>query len=260
MVLGKNKRVGHPPYLTTYVDESRSPEGDRTFSLCGYCDYSEKWVPFALEWGRILDEPRALEYFRAAEAANLEGQFKGFTRDERDDKVKKLLGLICSYRPIAIVSGLRGKDYDDLLSKYPEASVPPDPYHFCMGNILSESCDIAQEVGASQVEFVFDQNKETEAETHLAFEYAKKQVFRFKTYFGDTITFASKKKQRPLQAADSLAYDFNKMFRLRIADSKAKLRRSLSVIAENCPMRGLEWTKEMLEQFFIKRTTTHAEM
>jgi hypothetical protein len=176
-------------YLTTYVDESRSPEGDRTFALCGYVDFSDKWVLFALDWAEILASPRSIEYFRASESANLEGQFRGFSTTERDEKVKKLLALICSYRPIAVLSGLRAKDYEELHDKYPDALVPPDPYHFCMGNILSECCDLAEEIGASQVSFVFDRNKETEAETHLAYEYAKRQVFRFQTYFSDRITF-----------------------------------------------------------------------
>jgi len=49
-------------------------------------------------------------------------------------------------------------------------------------------------------------------------------------------------------------YDFNKMFRLRIANPQAKLRRSLHAIVDVCPVRGMEWTKDMLEQFFVKRT------
>jgi hypothetical protein len=67
-------------------------------------------------------------------------------------------------------------------------------------------------------------NEETEAETHIAYEYAKKQVFRLQTYFSERITFGDKRKHKPLQAADSLTYDFNKMFRLRIANPQAKLR------------------------------------
>ena len=93
-----------------------------------------------------------------------------------------------------------------------------------------------------------------EATTHVAYKHAREQVFRFKTYLDEAITFADKRKQKPLQAADTLAYDFNKMFRLRIADPQAKLRKSLDLIQKHCPFRGIEWSKDWMERFFVKRT------
>lgn len=107
---------------------------------------------FALHWEQILSEPRRIEYFRSAEASNLQ-QFKGFSKDERDEKAKKLINLICAFEPIAIVSGVRGKDYDNLIAKQP----------------------------------------------------------------------------------------------------KARMRKSLGAIAQHCPLRGMEWTKEDMERFFVKR-------
>lgn len=85
-------------YLTAYIDESGSDLGEKTFVLAGYADLSQKWISFAMKWAKILEAPRSVEYFRSAEAANLQGQFKGFCVNERDAKVKRLIQQICEYR------------------------------------------------------------------------------------------------------------------------------------------------------------------
>jgi hypothetical protein len=76
-----------------------------------------------------------------------------------------------------------------------------------------------------------------------AFEYVLSQAPNLIGVF-DSLTFGDKKKYKPLQAADALAYDLNKDFTAHLNNPNAPTRKLLDAILQRVPRRGVYWPWE----------------
>src|SRR5262245_15297177 len=76
--------------IQAFVDDSGGKGHSRHFVMAGLVGHSEGWAVFADEWRRCLQESPAIATFKMQQAAALKGQFFGFSKEERDEKLRKL--------------------------------------------------------------------------------------------------------------------------------------------------------------------------
>lgn len=87
--------------LQVVIDDSG--RGHESHLVLGGCILTvEEWLSFAEQWKKILDEPPAISYFKMREANARQGQFKGFSVQERDAKMWRFISTILLYRPHGI--------------------------------------------------------------------------------------------------------------------------------------------------------------
>jgi hypothetical protein len=77
-----------------FVDDSGGVGHSRHFVLAGLIGSSAGWASFADEWRACLDEEPSIGTFKMREAANLRGEFLGWSKEARDDKLRALARII----------------------------------------------------------------------------------------------------------------------------------------------------------------------
>ena len=73
-----------------YVDDSGGKGQGKVFVFSALVSSAEEWAPFTKEWDSCLKESPSIRYFKMDEAAGCNGEFRGFSNLERDNKLKKL--------------------------------------------------------------------------------------------------------------------------------------------------------------------------
>lgn len=83
--------------LQVFIDESGNAPNQDLLVLGGVLSTAQKWVSFTREWDRALaatpTTPR-LEFVKFSHLINLEGQFKGWSPKDRDDRLSMLVDII----------------------------------------------------------------------------------------------------------------------------------------------------------------------
>jgi hypothetical protein len=89
--------------VQVYCDESGHHGGGRHFVMAGLIAHAEHWAAFSDEWDAVLRETPAVPgVFKMKDAAGRPtGNFYGFSRKERDDKLRLLCRVINRYVQIA---------------------------------------------------------------------------------------------------------------------------------------------------------------
>lgn len=91
-----------PILLQAFCDDSASDKGDKRLFMAGYLDRADRWQLFSEAWLEELQALPSIAYLRMVEANNLRGQFKGWTKKARDQKLKGLARvIIVFFRKIA---------------------------------------------------------------------------------------------------------------------------------------------------------------
>ncbi len=238
-------------FFDTYFDEGGTDANSRVCGISGFGMFSEHWLPFSLEWGKILAVPRKIEYFHAVEANNFRYEFEGFTKAERDSKVIPLVDLLCRYRPLCLPQSVDKVAYHDMCAKYPDSQLPSDPYIFCLMNQFIECADIVDYCPlGTTVHIILENNPQMRKYADAAYEHALRNRPRFKARLAAALSFRDKKKIKPLQSADLITYEMNKNFAARIADPHSHVRPALKRIEAMCTWRGIWWHGEKLERVF----------
>ena len=195
-------------FLRGYMDESGTHDGSNITCVSllvaapqNWRDWKKKW-----EWKK-----KPVEVFHAVDCANRVGEFKGWSKEDRDRYVKDLLPIIGSARFAAWVVGVDNRDVEKAQKLYPVQEVLTSPYLFCLQLAIQKAL------------FFLDNNQDTSnlALIHEDNDYKKDAVRCFDWIKNGswcaprdmTLSFASKKKAVALQAADVFAYEGNKRMR-----------------------------------------------
>lgn len=165
-------------FVDSFFDESGTHEGSAFVVVAGFADFSERWLPFSIEWGKALAKEPAIEYFHSTEAnSRLNGEFNGWDKPARDDKVISLIDVIKDAKPQPLISAVKPSDYNALLLEFPD-SMPEDPYVFCAYNLFIECYDLGQAIRKNmpneqvRVSLNFENNQQMEAKTRFAYQTA----------------------------------------------------------------------------------------
>ncbi len=109
-------------------------------------------------------------------------------------------------------------------------------------------------VSPFQISLIFEINEAMRKHANEAFNLVLKHVPHYAEVLKD-LSFGDKKRYKPLQAADALAYDLNKQFTSLLHEPNAQIRKSLRAMLETMSPFGMywPWPYEDLRRLFSKR-------
>ena len=206
--------------LVAYADESGTHDatgqhpGSEIAAVLGYVSWKDDWDNFCSEWQIVLAE-YGIEVFHMSECMDkINGPskpkwpYRGWSDSKRDSFIRSLIGVALNNTLFAVGGTLDVRAYDAVSPGWLKREAE-HPYHFSFQmffDLLLPALETVEPPFApeDQVAFFFDQNTQFEERATRAFHLIK-GLRDSKDRFG-SLTFASKKKHKPLQAADLLAY------------------------------------------------------
>lgn len=246
-------------FVDAWFDESDTFGSNATFTVvAGFAGFSVDWLPFSNLWNLVLQSHPSIEYFHSVEANNRTCQFKGWSKPVRDKKVIALIDVIRDAKPQPLLSVVRRDAYEKLLTEFPGA-MPEDSYIFCIYNLILDSFHLGESIRRNakdnvKVSLNFEDNKAMRKKAEKAYWIALRDYSPMQRILSSTVSYLPKKKFKPLQAADALAYDYGKEYSAKEKNPEAKMRRSLEAIIERVkPLGFLPWTYERLKPLFEER-------
>ena len=201
------------------MDESGIHAGSLAVTVGAYVGRPSVWQDFTKAWKR---RKRPISIFHAADCANLRGEFKGWTPEDRDRYVAKLFPVIPQHRLAGVVIGIHVPAFEEAMAAVPEVrSIFRTPYDGCFQWCVQRIVDYHNAAHATQRLVFFHEINDFQAECKRTFGELNRAPKN--TSHSMTLSFVGKSDHIPLQAADVLAYESNKIMR---NISKATLRRS----------------------------------
>jgi hypothetical protein len=196
--------------LQAFFDDSgRGKESDSpVFVLAGYTGSKATFVSFANDWQAVLREEPTLEYVKGKEANSLSGQFAGWTKEQRDERLARFIGLIRKHDLIALslVVGYRG--FNRILRE--PKGIMKYPYAVAFANVVAWLMTSAsKKPEREEIELIFDQGAiGRERAIQAAYEGMKGSIPEdTMDLLVGRLRFEDDKRCLPLQAADLLAWN-----------------------------------------------------
>ena len=188
------------------IDDSASESGDKRLFLAGYVNRAEKWGLFADAWEDELISGKAIGYLHMVEAAALRGQFRGWTKAQRDEKLRGLMRVARHFSPFSFHFSVSRATYWNTVT--PVAPRGLSPHFVCsFGMIAQLARHVATIDSKARVEFIFDRANNLEDEIDLLFDDMIKRLPRkARKMICSQPRFLDDKSFTPLQAADLLAW------------------------------------------------------
>ncbi|WP_139784827.1 hypothetical protein [Roseovarius sp. A-2] len=104
-------------FFEVYFDDSSSDEGDRRLFIAGYLNSAENWALFSDAWKECLDEKPKLKYLKMSEAKALQGEFRGWSPELRDAKLKRLSFIVRHFSPLSFEFSVSRRAYLEDLAR-----------------------------------------------------------------------------------------------------------------------------------------------
>src|SRR2546426_7052304 len=200
-----------------YFDESSDGE---VFLIAGWIAAAEGWERFNEDWRRTMAAAPAIRYFKHHEAMSFEGEFHGWTEEDRDAKVMAMAEVIARYDVFGMSGGIKlstwNKIFDGKAATRKELRNVlkfTEPYEACFHGVVATTLQHEAEKGKEVVNFIFDEQTGL-LKKHIALyeEFkANPDKFPFPAELRDiagSITETSDGGVPGLQAADLLAGQF----------------------------------------------------
>jgi hypothetical protein len=190
---------------TGFFDESGRTQIDSHLILAGWTASIPEWEAFTEEWNECLHSRPSIEYFKFSEAAQLDGQFKQFSRASADAKKIALAELINCHPLRGYVTAtnrnlLVGKPTQ--LKKMMFARPYDWSFMLLVMSVLGDRCDKGEI--AERIDLVFDKCSELK---RCIESYEKQRMslpFLFRQIAGTAMP-GDDRELSGLQAADFLA-------------------------------------------------------
>lgn len=218
MWIGLTRRS--PILLQAFIDDSASEKGDKRLFMAGYLNRSDTWRLFEEAWNEELRTPPAIAYLRMVEANNLRGEFKGWTKEARDEKLRGLARVINHFEPLSFQFTInRGEHFRVLAPVSPRGL--GSPHFICCFSVISGVARYVAEAKANtQIEYIFDEQDGVSADMPLMFHDMKRSIPRAarKLIVGEP-AFRDDKLFPQLQAADMLAWHLRREHENRKSDN-----------------------------------------
>jgi hypothetical protein len=238
-----------------YIDDSGS--GKPAFVLSGYISSVDWWEAFSDEWQEILDEPRALKYFKMREAANLSKQFAGMKHEDRNKRVGKFVSLIRKAAHASIVSVIPIGLFNSLVKPNAPMKEFRDPYFVALFDIVMKILlNQVAENSSDTVEFIFDDNPRLAARVPYYYQLTRQLLPpELSRLIAASPRFEDDKQFLPLQAGDLQSWYLRRLFAEKIAKEKfhRHLHKSLFAYLDHVPGLISVWTRAKCEHFAGKQ-------
>jgi hypothetical protein len=204
-----------------FFDES---EQGNVFLIAGWVADFKTWECFTEDWRTALDADPRIEYFKHHEAKSdpPSGQFAGWTPEQVDTKISKLVNVICRHEMYGVTSGLNVATHNaafsgSVASRKQLRSVLKviHHYHSCVFSTNATVLQIQIDRGnPNRVDFVFDEMTGLLGECIVLYNELKERFPEDKKAIAGSMTEANDKEVEALQAADLLAGQLTTSLRL----------------------------------------------
>lgn len=234
--------------LRIFVDDSGTDGTAEFCVLAGYVSDEDGWTKFSDEWQEELDAYPCLKYFKMRESESLRGQFFGWSREQKDEKVLRLASIAQGRARYAVASVISHGAYDDFARGGLPKTVD-SPYWFCFQGIVSECFYLFEQTGC-KIDFVFDiQGEGYERRAHAIFAamHAEMKGTPLGAALG-SLTFANDLDVLPLQSADLLAWHCRRHFQSMLAGRGKEVRPSADVVFD-VPTLVKAWRPDDIANF-----------
>lgn len=194
-------------FLQAITDDSGSETGDRRLFLAGYLQRAEVWALFSDAWKDELKSGKRIDYLKMSEANAFEGEFRGWTKSQRDEKLRGLIRVARHFKPISFHVSVSRKMVDELFKPVAPRGVANAHFLCNFGVVSAVSRYAAAEGGNIPIDFIFDKQTGVEDDVRLFFDYMKRNLPRkARKLINDRPSFKDDKQFCPLQAADLLVW------------------------------------------------------
>jgi hypothetical protein len=196
--------------LKAFIDDSGSAGDSPWFVLAGYVGTVEGWDRFDSLWESALNLPPKVAYFKSNEALHRNGEFRGFTPEERDAKLDALIDVIGTCTERAVCARMRQRDYNEVAKGYIPARFD-SPYYLLFPSIIAATVNIERIDGDGQpAEFIFDTDQRFD---RLAYEMVP-SLMPLRSFHNGIVNVSYRDDRHflPLQAADLLAWQIRRRF------------------------------------------------
>lgn len=194
-------------FLRAFTDDSGSDVGDRRLYMAGYLNRAEKWTLFSKAWGEECHATPSIAYLKMSEAQSLGGQFRGWSKEARDEKLRGLARVIRHFEPMSFEFSINREEFDRVVAPASPRGLKSSHLIGCFAIVSGVARCIAEQGGEIPIEFVFDRQDGVSDVIDLTFGIMQKSLPPGATkLIKGKPTFEDDKQQLPLQAADLLAW------------------------------------------------------
>ena len=232
---------GDVAVLRVFLDESGTHGGWPVVTVGAAWAKPTVWQKWTKDW---IIKKRPIAIHHSTDCHNRENEYEGWSRDQRDEYVKRLLPVIPKHRINGRVGGLHIQSYETRIAFRPEVRAAfGDPYIAALKWATWDICETAKAQGHRRVAFIHEDNDFSER-VFRAFDKAK-------ISFPDmqiTFAFGAKRDYVPLQCADVLAFEGNRRLR-----NRKVWRKPLDVIdPDNNRIGYIDWDEDNMDEFISR--------
>jgi hypothetical protein len=232
--------------LQAYIDESFTIDPP-IYAMAGFIAPAEKWAAFSDEWALCLSP---IKHFKMNDAMTLDGEFRWWREDNRDEKVALLRAIIDEHVTAAIACAVRP---DELARVFDGDGLPKrllSPYYFLLHVMIGELATRQRTLGLNEkVDFIFDDQIMEKGKIIDDWEIFKRATRAPKELIGDVPTFRDDKIVMPLQAADMHAWISRRRMQEDILGwPRLELPQNKRSPTKRVPSLGLVWTENSLRK------------
>lgn len=194
--------------LSAYFDDSGSETGERDLVFAGLVNRDDAWEHFKVAWRAALAAPPSIGHLKMVEANGLRGQFAGWTRGVRDQKLEDLAKVLDRFRPTRTFDiSISRAEYERYVSPASPRGLSTPYFAITFGAVSAVARHLASEGVITPVRFVFDEQNGVDTDVALFFDHmvenldpVSRGLIKMPIGYGDDM------RNLPLQAADMLAW------------------------------------------------------
>lgn len=141
------------------VDDSGGPGQGPVQVMVGLIGRAEEWAAFSDRWAECLGETPTVTAFKMRDAAKFQGEFNGFTRAQRDEKIRKLGTIINDFAFQVIHVTLDMSGFEEAFRHFTGGRPLTKPYFYAFHIMILAVCyDLLESGERERFEIVFDEH------------------------------------------------------------------------------------------------------
>jgi hypothetical protein len=183
--------------------------------LAGYIQTTANWMWFSDAWSEELRSAPAISYFKMKEAFGLNGEFGGWNRQVRDQKVENLARIIRHFNLIPMHSSVSRKLVDEIIRPVAPYGLGGAYFHCFEAIMIPIGIQQSKQKGIQQlpIEFIFDEQEGEGEQAKQIYQVIRMlQPRSVRKVLSKEPVFRNDKEVVPLQAADMLAWHIRRAF------------------------------------------------
>jgi Protein of unknown function (DUF3800) len=190
-------------FIECYFDESGSHKGSPVLCVAGYLFEKEQCQKLDLAWAEVLHGFQ-LPYFRMVDCAHGSGPFQSLNMRERIQCETEMIKLIGQYAMLGLAIAVNENEYNTWLHGLSPAG---DAYTFCCWQILAGIRTwIKNNQFQGEIAYFYEAGHESGSQANALMNRIFNNPKLRSEYFYAAHAFVDKRKVRPIQTADILAW------------------------------------------------------